>query len=80
MAFVLITGVLGCLFIGNQMHESGVTKSGVHLGDTTRVCSLSMDTQLSVPVLSHTHTYLQCTKYIHLCDEICLCFHFKVGC
>ena len=26
-----------------------------------------------------THAHLKCTKYIHLCDEICVCFHFKFG-
>ena len=39
----VIAGTLGCVFIDNETHESGVTKCttakpGVHLVDTTRVC------------------------------------------
>ena len=53
-------------------------KPGVHLIDTTLCVSLSMNTQPSVPAFI-IHANLKCKKYIHLCDEICICFHFKVG-
>ena len=53
-------------------------KPGVHLVDTTRVCFIVIYTQPSVPAFI-THAYLKCKKYIHLCDEICVSFHLKVG-
>ena len=37
-----------------------------------------MNTQPSVPAFI-THANLKCKKYIHLCDEICVWFHLKVG-
>ena len=37
-----------------------------------------MNTQASVPA-SITHANSKCKKYINLCDEICIWFHFKVG-
>ena len=53
-------------------------KPGVHFIDTTRCVSLSMNTQPSVPAFI-THANLKCKKYIHLCDEIYVWFHLKVG-
>ena len=53
-------------------------KPGVHLVDTTRVCFFSMNTQPSVPTFI-THANLKYKKYIHLCDEICVWFHLKIG-
>ena len=35
---------------------------------------LSINTQPSVPAFI-TYAYLRCTNYIHLYDEICICFH-----
>ena len=50
----------------------------VHLVTPLSCVSLSMNTQPSVPAFI-THANLKCKKYIHLCDEICVWFHLKVG-
>ena len=39
---------------------------------------VSMNTQPSVPAFI-THANLKCKKCTHLCDEICVWFHLKVG-
>ena len=81
---VYIAGTLGCVFIDNETHESGVTKCttgeawSAFSWHHSSVFHLSMNTQPSVPAFI-THANLKCKKYIHLCDEICVWFHLEVG-
>ena len=53
-------------------------KPGVHLLNTTLIYFIVSEHIPSVPIFI-THAYLNFKKYIHLCDEICICFQFKVG-
>ena len=78
-------GTLGCVFIDNETHESGATKcttseawSAFSRHHSIECVSLSMNTQQSVPAFI-THANLKCKKCVHVCDEICVWFHLKVG-
>ena len=76
---IFTVGTLGCVFIDNETHESGVTKCTtgeacrafsspvVHLVTPLSCVSLSMTTQPSVPAFI-THANLKCKKYSHLYD------------
>ena len=64
-------GTLGCVFIDNETHESGVTKC------TTGEAWSAFSWHHSSAFI--THANLKWKKHIHLCDEICVWFHLKVG-
>ena len=53
-------------------------KPGVHLVDTTRVCFIVNEHTTKCSCFYHT-CILKMQKYIHLCDEICVWFHLKIG-
>ena len=77
---ISIVGTLVCVFIDNETREwCHLMHDRRSLELTPLECvSLSMNTQPSVPAFI-THANLKCKKYIHLCDEICIWFHLKVG-
>ena len=77
-------GTLGCVFIDNETHESGVTKCttgeawSAFSWHHSSVFHCQWTHKPSVPVFI-THANLKCKRYIHLCDEICVWFHLKLG-
>ena len=78
-----IVGTLGCVFIDNETHEGGVTKCTT--GEAWSAFSWHHSSVFHCQWTHNlvfrfiTHANLKCKKYIHLCDEICVWFHLKVG-
>ena len=78
-----IVGTLGCVFLDNEAHESGVTKCmtgeacSAFIWHHSDCVSMSMNTQPIVPAYT-THADLKCANYINSCDKIRMCFHIKI--